>query len=357
MIGMGLGPIIWQELGSEGIYGVLGIWYLLGLGAAIMTKDEKVGGGSRGGEEITQIGGNITPVVEIIQPKFAMSIELDEYGNNKNAGPINSSSRCTSLVYWFSVMKAAFAHPILAVTLFYYFFMSLIPGPSSPLWYFTTDVLQFSPGLMAAMSIMYELGGIFGYGIYKCGLNAVPVRLIFFGCLVTNVLLGFVPLLMTVELPGCVTAFPTPGREDLNVTNGNQTDLSYCYPFEKYNLNIKAIVLIDAVLDGVLATISFNTLKTIIRIITKKHIEASLYSTVLSLDNLFSAIRTIMESYAILFFGLDNGTYAGLTPYIIFCQMWYFVFFAMFIILPYKSLDTIAREVMESELRSCTDST
>lgn len=326
MIGMGLGPVIWQDLGSEGIYLVLGLWYLLGVFAAVITKDVK-----------TEDRGAVT--TEITQATYAMSIELDEYGNNVNAGPITSKTTCSSIIYWLSIMKASFAHPVLAATLFYYFFMALIPGPGSPLWYFTTDVLRFPPGLMATMSIMYELGGILGYGLYDCGLDAVPIRLIFFFCLVSNVLLGFVPLVFTVEVPGCVSQYH----------NSTSLNTTYCYPFEKYNLDIVAISLIDALFDGVLATFSYNTLKSVIRILTKKHVEASLYSTVLSLDNVFSAFRTIIESYAILFFGLDSGSYAGLTPYILFCQMWYFIFFAMFIILPYKSLDTLAREVVQAE--------
>lgn len=320
MIGMGLGPFIWQEMGSEGIYGILGIWYFFGILAAILTPEKK-------------------RVVSESDSYVVRSIELNERGENVNAEPI-PNSKCQGLVHWLSLMKASFAHPVLSVVLIYYFFIGLLPGPSSPLWYFTTDVLRFPPGVMATMSVLYELGGILGYYLYKLGMNTVSIRVIYCCCFVTTFLLGFIPLLFTTQVTGCTSQFT-------NATYHNET---VCYTFEKYNLNIVAISLIDAVIDGVLATFVYNTLKSIIRIITKKQLEASLYSTVLSMDNTISALRTILESYAILFFDLDSGEYAGLSGYIVFCQMIYFVFFLMFLIIPNKSLNQIALEVAQEEL-------
>ncbi len=327
MIGMGLGPVIWQQMGSEGIYGILGLWYFFGILAAVMTKEKKR---------------NIS--LSVTDPYVIRSIELNEKGENINAEPIRQHSRCNGFIYWLGLMKASFAHPVLSVTLFYYFFIMLLPGPSSPLLYFTTDVLKFSPGTMAAISILYELGGILGYWLYKLGMNNVPIRVIYMGCFIATFLLGFVPLTYTTQIynpsNGCISKL-------VNSTNENST---VCYTFEVYNLDIVAISLVDAIIDGILATFIFNTLKTLIRIITKKQLEASLYSTVLSIDNAISAIRTLLESYTILFFDLDSGEYTGLTGYILFCQAVYFVFFLLFLIVPNKSLKQIAEEVEKEEI-------
>ena len=235
MIGMGIGPVIWHELGSEGIYGILGLWYFFGILAAFLTKEEK--------RTITE---------DENSPNIAKSIELNERGENINAEPITSKSRCNGFVYWLSIMKASFSHPILSVTLFYYFFIMLLPGPSSPLWYFTTDVLKFSPGTMSAMSILYELGGIAGYALYKLGMNNIPIRIIFMGCYILTFLLGFIPLLFTTKVynppNNCISQY-------INSTNSNAT---VCYLFEVYNLDIKTISMIDAFIDGILFTFIYN---------------------------------------------------------------------------------------------------
>lgn len=327
MIGMGLGPVIWEGMGSEGIYGILGVWYFFGILAGLVTKEKK------------------RAVLET-DSYIIRSIELNEKGENVNAEPIKSNSRCNGFIYWLSLMKASFSHPVLSVTLFYYFFIMLLPGPSSPLWYFTTDVLRFQPRVMAVMSILYELGGILGYYLYKLGMNAIPVRIIYMSCFIATFMLGFVPLLFTTQIydTGCHSNF-------INSTIGNNTG---CYAFEVYGLDIIAISLIDSVIDGVLAIFVFNTLKSLIRIITKKQLEASLYSTVLSIDNSISALRTLLESYAILFFDLDSGQYSGLSAYILFCQSVYFVFFLLFLIVPYKSLNQIALEVAQEEITPLT---
>lgn len=327
MIGVGLGPVIWEQLGSSGIYVILSLWYLLGLGVSFVTIEKKK----------THVTG--------VLPDPIQAIELDESGNDINNIPDKKTS-CFNFIFVLSVLKSSLFHPVLSVVLIYYFTMILIPTPNSPLWYYLTDILHFTPSTMAVISILYELGGIMGYVIFSFGFDKIPIRVIYFCVLVANIVLGFVPMILTTEIFGndCVSKYN-------NITS-LITNETFCYQFEIWKLDPVIIVIFDSIIDGIVQTIHFYTLKSVIRILTKESVEASLQSTILSIDNCLSAMRTLLESYFITFFELDAGVYSTLSNYIIFCQIFYFIFFVSFIILPNQSLSSLQKQITQNQFPS-----
>jgi BT1 family len=321
MIGRTTQSILWEQITSKGVYGVLSVCYIIPLIISLFIPEKKK---------------KIEPI-----NKEVISIELDSTGNVVET--IIPATPATSFCWGLSMIKKSLLHPYLRVPLVFTLISGILPSAGTPNWYFINDVVHLTPTEVSILSFFAELGQLFMLLVFECGLRKFKIRNIFVIICFLKIVSGLLPL-------GLVTKSQSPDlvclRDGINNTVYNDT----CYFYEHEKISPFVFSMGDNVIGGLLEELQFLPVAIITKTLCSGAMGMTTYTLVLSLANLDSGIRNLIDSGMILFFNIDHYKFEALPVYNQFCTFLdiFCAVFILFFITP-KTLGEIREEVEQEK--------
>ncbi len=310
-----IGPTLYDEIGDEGIYGIMSALFLIAMVLGVVVQDTK-------------------RPAQVEDTTVVKSIELDSKGNNLNQEPdeepINYGC-CFQLGH----VKESFQNPILRKLLIFTLFLACIPSPALPIFFFLTDELQYSGLQMSFLSLAAEFGRLIGLWIYDRFFRKFRIRSILVFLCAFNLLLSLVPLALTTIV------HLAPG-ETCNSDYGNNTN---CYYFEQQRIDPMPLSMSDDVMTDVIDELRSLPLERITSIICSSAVEATVFASMLSMQNMMSAMSGLIDAFFIRLFELDHGKYDNLSALIKFCSMFNILSVLFALLLPKETTQMVYEEV------------
>ena len=256
-----VGPILWERVGSDGVFGIMSISYVIcAICAAVM-------------EEV---------------PKLSMV----------KAGGKGYACRALSLIV------TSLRHPILQSMLFFNIVTGLIPSASTPTFYFLNDIVKMAPYQITLLHVCGDVTGLVSAFIFeKCFMNT-SIRVLYAIVCVMKLISGFLPYALAAPETDC---------EGM----GNQT----CYYFQKHNIEPFPLALGDNVLGDAMDTLQSMPLNIVTKTVCFHVLGATVYTFNLALQNMVTTFRIYIDSVMMQWFGIDHGAFESLAYYIEFCTV------------------------------------
>lgn len=324
VIGRTSQSILWESITSKGVYGLLSLCYFISLIVTVCIKENV--------KKSTSVVISTTPEV--------ISIELDENGNAIEQVEFpKPPSVGRSFCWMLGLVKKSLMHPYLRIPLVFTLISGILPSAGTPNWYFINDVVHLTPTEVGILSFFGEMGQLFVLLLFECGLRKFKIRNIFIIICVLKIISGLLPL-------GLVTKSNSPEkvciRDGFNDTRYNDT----CYFYEHEKISPFVFSMGDNVIGGLLEELQFLPVAIITKTLCSGAMGMTTYTLVLSLSNLSSGVRNLIDSGMVLFFNIDHYKFEALPVYNQFCAS-LDIFCAVFILffITTKTLGEIREEV------------
>lgn len=319
-----LGPYLWHVVEDDGIYAIMSAFYLVAALISLVMYDFK-----RASVVAAERGSG---AVE--------SIELDGEGNNLHVIPddfMDEHTASKSCCFQMGLVRESFRHPILRTLLVYAIFIGLSPSSGLPTFYFINDVLRFSSLQMSFLSFAGEMGQLLGLTLYYKVLMHWRIRTTYIVVSFLAIFISLVPLALVtrVDLP--------PGQTCASSYNNETTNM--CYVFEQSKLDPLPLSLSDDVFGAVLDELRSVPLERVTAVICITAVEATVFSTMLSIKNLTWVLRSWIDAAFLRVFEIDHGKFAALPDYIKVCVFFEFLAFLFAFALPQTTIGEISRSI------------
>ncbi len=326
LLGISLQAILWGLIGPEGVYITISVVYFVSFLVGFLVSDVKRA-------RMVVVGASDN------EGKIVQSIELDNKGNNlKNQvsdyNTMNTASN--GFLFRLGLVKETIQHPILFKLFAFAILAGLSPTASIPKLFFMMDVLQFTPYQIGMRSFFVETGRLIGSTIYYRYLITRSLRSIYIVISALSFCVGLVPLILTT--PATHPNGPCASRYTEH-TNGT------CYYFEQHKLD--PVILSTAndfasrILDGIIGI----PLGLLASHVCSKSVEAIVYSSITSVQNLVDQLKGVINGWFIRLFDLDHGNFQYLSSFILFCSLFdFFKIMVSFYIPDHIPVDTRDRE-------------
>lgn len=324
------GPILWDYIGDQGIYILMGVFYFSVSILALFMYDFR--------RRSTVIATKI---------HSAMSIEIDSEGNSLNVVAddiFDENTTSKSCCFQLGLVRESFRHPILRRLLCFSVFMALSPSPGIPMFYFINDVLLFSKVQMFLLSFFGEIGQMLGLTIYYRFLMKRPIKMTYVIVTFFSIFISLMPLLL-------VTRVHLKENEVCNSSYNNETS-NQCYVFEHAKIPPLFLSMSDDVFGAISDELRSIPLERVTAIVCITSVEATVFSTMLSIRNFAWAVRSWTDAVFIRFFEVDHGKYEHFPSYIMFCSSFeIFLFFVAFT-MPSISIPELIQDLKDKTLNN-----
>lgn len=322
-----MGPYLWHVVDDDGIYAIMSAFYLFASFLSLVMYDFK------------------RSSVAVAQGIDVKSIELDGEGNNLHVIPddfMDDYTASKNCCFQMGLVRESFKHKILRTLLGFSIFIGLSPSSGLPTFYFINDVLRFSSLQMSLLSFAGEIGQLLGLTIYYRWLMQWRLR-------TTYIVVSFFAIFITLVPLVLVTRVDLEPGESCKTSYNNETT-NMCYLFEQENLEPVAFALSDDVFGAVLDELRSIPLERVTAVICITAVEATVFSTMLSIRNLTWVVRSWIDAAFLRVFEIDHGKFGTLPAYIKFCAFFEFLAFLFAFVLPKTTIAEIADSVKKQKI-------
>ena len=353
LISVSLSAIGYSSLSSSGVYGVLCGFYAVSLVLSMIFPDEPKFVHEKVPITESSTTANTSEVTPIQLTSSGTEINLTD--NDVSDSPSTSkNSLCLQLGFLHSFLKDPFMRPLLIFNIL----VGIVPNASVPLFFFFNDVLKFSTTQFAILSAVGEISRLVGMAIYFLILKPrFSIRTTYICVMFISAFLSYIPLFLSDTVSGCIQSSDAGGGNftehvHINFThyhpqNSTNNPKGICYLFEYFQVDPLGFALSDNVFSEVFDEIRSLPLQVVTSIICVSISEATTYSFNLSIQNLVSGIRKIIEAMCMLLFSLDQDHFESLSSYIIFCASLDLIFAFGAFLLPSLTTTQISSQIRE----------
>ncbi len=332
MLGDTCGPLMWKDIKSEGVYAILSATCTCSLIGGIVLKDRQRRGRILNTKESTS---NTT--LDYSYTEDVVMEQVTEEGN-----PVfKTLTQSPNLAYLWSLVMLTLTNPVLKKLLMFNVLASLLPNAGFALFYYLTDAMGFTPRQMALLGFISGFGRLVGINIYTC-FNQSNIRQIYVVVGILSVFVTIFPILLAIQVPIIPVLIP------MQVPVNNQTDLGNVTIWKQIMVNDSDVytntgeyllknqtvpisdmlgldrfwcALSDDTIGQILDEIRNMPLLSIATITCKALVEASAYSTLLSLLNATSGLRRLIDSLVMQALGIDHNRFENLWLLILICSL------------------------------------
>jgi hypothetical protein len=328
------GPLIWETVGSKGVFGVMvGIYIIAATIGALMY-------------DIPRPSNPTGTLVNPLSSSFNHQnpTPREEEGKMKD-GPSVKGYQCRAVtLIWQSLQ-----HPILRTLLLFNLISSIIPSASVPTFFFLNDIVHMTPTEITLLQIIGELTELFTMVLYERFFSSISIRTIYGWVCVLKMISGILPYFLVARADD---TFPKQCHHDLE----NKTLNTTCFYFEQYNIPPFPLALGDNVIGEALDELQALPLALVTKTVCFHVLGATVYTFTLALQNLVSGLRAAyVDPTMMTLFDIDHGKFNALPDLVKFCSVLDGITLCLVGLLPNYSTRTF-RERVEEE-RTITDIT
>jgi folate/biopterin transporter len=160
------------------------------------------------------------------------------------------------------------------------------PSAGSALFYFEVNELGFQPEFLGRLGLVSSLSSLIGILIYNQKLKSVPLRTIFKWTCITGTVLGMTPLILVTHLN------------------------------RQFGLSDKWFAIGDDIILTVLGQIAFMPILVLAAKLCPSGVEAMLYASLMSINNLSGVVAGLLGSTLTKFVGITEHNFENL-PFLI----------------------------------------
>lgn len=336
IVGRTLGAPLWQSLGSNGVYGLNSVFFVIPFAVAFLLPeiDEE-----RNKKNRTK------------KRRVSISIAVDAYG--KDIKPIEGGGEeeeeeeeeekesMSKMVCWsLGMMSNSLQHPYLKVPLLFLLFVSMLPNSGLATFYFINDVARVTPYEIAILDLSSELVSLAVFATFDfCCLRRLEIRYIFIILWVFKIACGLTPLWI-IE--------PVNNRSCLRVVNETLSyNTTVCYETD-FLVNPPPAFYISGeyVFGSAFDEYTSRPVERIARLVCYHAFGATVYTFIQSSLNAVSGVGMFFISVMMKYFDIDHDKYIALAAYQKFCVVLeaLCIFIPIFFF-PRKTIDEIKEEV------------
>jgi hypothetical protein len=263
------GPLMWQKVGSNGVFIIMSVFYLAAAFLSSVMRDIPV----------------------------------------QSRGPLDKGYFCTSA----SIVADSLRHPVLKVLLVFNILSGLIPSASIPTFFFLNDVVKMTPAQITALQLIGELTELVVLALYRVVFSKISIRSMYAVVCVLKVISGVLPYFLVAHADD---NYPHRCHHDLRNVTANTS----CFYYEQYNLAPFPLALGDNVIGEILDELQSLPLAVVTKTVCFHVLGATVYTFTLALQNGVSAIHAYIDSSMMMYFDIDHGKYNALPEYVKFCS-------------------------------------
>jgi hypothetical protein len=297
------GPLLWQQVGSEGVFGIMSICYVL---------------------------------------SAVMGCLMEDIPMPKGDGVLSKGYFCKSA----SLVMESLKHPVLKVLLIFNIISGLVPSAGLPTFFFLNDVVKMSPFQITMLHIIGEVTELLVFALFQCFFIHISIRTIYGFVCVLKVVSGILPYFLVAHAN---PDFPHQCHHDLNNTLLNTS----CYYFEEKNLDPFPLALGDNVIGEALDELQSIPLAIVTKTVCFHVLGATVFTFTLALQNTVSAVRVYIDSSMLGLFDIDHGHFVALPEYVKFCSIMDGITLCFVGLLPNQSTKDI--RVLVEQQRTATE--
>jgi folate/biopterin transporter len=183
---------------------------------------------------------------------------------------------------WSALSEKSILYPLIFLILW-----QSTPSAGSALFYFEVNELGFQPEFLGRLGLVSSLSSLLGIMIYNQKLKSVPLRTIFKWTCITGTLLGMTPLILVKHMN------------------------------RQFGLSDKWFAIGDDIILTVLGQIAFMPILVLAAKLCPSGIEAMLYATLMSVNNLSGIVAGLLGSMLTKFAGITEHNFENLPLLII----------------------------------------
>ncbi len=305
-LGEFIGPVLWNAMGSAGVYASLGSVSLSASLMALLYQEEK-----RRGIRLKKHV-EVKGVVNLVD--FATDDSILVSG-----GEVSWVLPETSLKFgqMFSLVKKTVLHPMLFPLLCFNLFSSLFPNSGLALFYYLTGPMNFTPKDMGVLGSISAGGRVLGAVFYRF-IRRYSIRTVYLIVGFLSVIVSVMPIFIGYRMK-FQEAANLVGVERATYVFQNATGVDLALS-EILGLNSFVFALSDDTLGSILDTIRNMPVLNVTSIVCARAVEASAYATVLSLLNAFSGLRRLIDMGILAAFGITYTDFDNLYKLLILCS-------------------------------------
>jgi hypothetical protein len=264
------GPVLWQKVGSSGVFVIMSMCYLFSalLGASI--------------EDVPF----------------------------HQKGPLDKGYFCRTA----SVISQSLQHPVLKILLVFNILSGLIPSASLPTFFFINDVVKMTPLQITYLQLIGEFTELVVMALFQCFFIKVSIRTIYAVVGVMKVVSGILPYFLVAHADD---SFPKTCHHDMFNSTANTT----CFYYEQYRLDPFPLAIGDNVIGEILDELQSIPLAIVTKTVCFHVLGATVYTFTLALQNTVSALRAYIDSTMMGLFDIDHGKFNALPEYVKFCSI------------------------------------
>lgn len=295
IIGYGCGPLIWNEIGSPGVFGIMTICFWLSVIFCLCMDD------------IPQ--SNLSAPARVVK-----SLPLDAQGRvfenddfDTTPDPKHSCSFSLGLV------SHSIRNPFIRPIMLYVVVSGCIPSVGKPTFFFLNDVVRLTPGQFSWLRIIGECTGIVANVMFDNLFIGFSLRTIYIMTGVLKIAVGMMPYILSVKATRDYTETCT--HYYMNETRSNET----CYYYEQHKLDPFGLAIGENVLGEVLDDIQYIPLSIVTRAISYHAMGPTVFQVIGAIGNIVSVIGNYVSSSCMAFVGIDHDHFAALPDLSLFC--------------------------------------
>ncbi len=356
MIGEMGGPLLWEAIKSEGVYGVLSALCIVAILLGVILKDRP-----RRSYILNTRESISNTTLDYSNKEEITPVSLTEQGQPKYEEKI----QIADIKYLWTLVMLTLTNPTLKQLLLFNLIISLMPNAGFALFYYLTDELKFNTTQMAWLGFIAGAGRLIGINIYSL-FNQNNIRCVYSVVGILSIFVTIFPILLAIRVPVNYTLNEMSFFRNVSswdpIQIGNNTQffnnntneyilqndtvpLSDLFGFDRF-----WCALSDDTLGQIFDEIRNMPLLTIASITCKALVEASAYSTLLSLLNATSGLRRLVDSAFTGILNIDHGKFENLWILILICSIAEIISVVLALVfVPSITLKDVAEEIKERE--------
>lgn len=199
----------------------------------------------------------------------------------------NNNNNNKKIIKQLILLKKALSNKSILLPIIFLVLWQATPSSGSSFFYFETNELNFKPEFFGKLSLISSLSSLCGIYIYNKYLKEIPLRDMFKKISIIGLLLGLTPIVL--------------------ITHTNRI----------LGLPDELFAIGDDVILSIVGQIAFMPVLVLATEICPSGIEASLYATIMSINNLSGTISSLLGSYATKLAGITETNFDNLVNLII----------------------------------------
>lgn len=356
-IGSVTSAIAWGQIGSNGVYTVIAVLFIIPFFVSYYLEDNPIYNSSTvEGIELDETGKPkkykeliiiegikqpsdiylVRPLLQNERPVLEPDLEEEEEEEDLLHSDIyqkkeDDESSCKKN---FKLVIKSLSHPVILLMLGFNTITTLFPSAGGPVFFFVNEEVHLTPEQFSMIELISQVTVLSSNLIYSRYFKQRSIWHIYSWVVILGAIAEFVPYILTKQVPN-------------EQCNNNLRNNETCYLYQSLNINPILLMISDDTISDIVDKLKSIPLQILIQCLCYESVEASTYSFVHSLQNTLGVLHFLLDAHFFALFDIDYGKHQNLPNFILVCAGLNLLSSLFFVFLPNKPINEIISETFE----------